>query len=279
MEFLTRDHVNEVADKMLRTGGIYRYLHPTAVPYIIEILTPYANIISEAQQIDDLGAWIKAYHDDISGSIRLKLLKAINTGIDDIRIVQSDVVDVLIIHLITMGEERALHYGSVVILPWDIAESGIILRRKNLQEMFPDITDQLPVTFMVENNAFVHNVTEEFVAGLVDTYLATGKYPPLIMIYGKELPFDYTWTFHDYTREELQFHELKDRRHNAEGRYQYTAWYKLNQEQKSKLPENDRAFNTMDYLQGATTAAQWQELDVHSLIYKVTNRRYQELAF
>lgn len=271
MEFLTPDRVNEVADKMLRKGGIYRYLHPTAVPYIVEILTPHVRVIDRAQSRGDLIDWIDSYSPVGELNVRTAIQDISN---DNVLKMKSRVVKMLIKFVVMAGEILALRHGSLLIVPWDIAAKLKSFDKRLARGLFPEVTDYLKVIFLVEDGAFRHEVTEEFVAGLIDGYLAAEGHVPLIFFDNQELTFDYTWTYRDPRHSGPLFTPVKIRRHEwIRGKYQ--AFYKTS----TKLPDRMRGFNTPDYLQGARTATQWMGVDIHSFMVSVTDKARNKQTF
>lgn len=130
-----------------------------------------------------------------------------------------------------LNEEQGRELANI----WELAK----YRNDELTHLFGPATDKLPIVVSVHINTFQHVFTEDFTYGIL---AGIGDIP------------DIQLSFMDiaFTRKDL-FDEWQLR-----NRYEYR--YNV------QVRDYNFPFNTPDFIQGATTAALWLNVDPHTII-------------
>jgi hypothetical protein len=143
------------------------------------------------------------------------------------------------------------------LMPWGVKE-GIQRQGAGLVTVTDDNT--LPVTIRLGGKDYIHNLTQDFVAGLQDYYRYAGDTIG-VLVSGTALETHY-----------LRDHESQYNSYQADNG-KIDIPYRVTFIQPGQDPGDGdaRAFTSLDYIRGATTAALWRGEDVHT---RVSNLRH-----
>ena len=248
-------------------------LDDTTLAYLRSLLTPYASAIEPATSEESVLNWIDAaFFGELAKHGRAEAQKALAKQEDDddatrLAAVKTATVEYLLAEMIELAGNRARDYRSGQILPWDVRYT--IFHDEELSRMFPGNEFTLPVQVTVSGQTFTHELSADFVAGLFAFYRADGSMPPVTTLFGEQLRSTF----------DLDYVDPEDGEVVPDGRYaddnDYNS-YSIN------VGDELYTFNTLDYIRGLSTAAQWLNKDVHSLasgLQDVSADPPQELTF
>lgn len=223
---------------------------PTSVAYIQFILTPYAEAIEQASDIEILINWIEsAYPGDLSKHGHSEAIKAYqNTEGDEITRMAAarfNAINYLIDEILELGGYVTKDTRDERILPWDIKRA--MGNDEELKIMIADPDSKtLPIFVTIGAQNFEHLLSSELVAGIQDYYRLRGDNISMSM-FGVMLSTDYLAS-------------------------EYGRFYEENNDTTYSvmIAGITRKFNTPDYITGAKTAAQWRNEDIHQYVTDLT---------
>ena len=227
-------------------------LHPTSIGYIQNLITPYAQILDQANSVKDVTDWIpkalpllvSPISVDIAVDKLVKLKGGIKEGTEFVQLAKNTVVNILIGTIISSVDNDIIFYKSDnMILPWDIKESMFF--HNNLLESFGIVKgdNKLPVEIIIDNKSYEHQLTEEFTMGLL-LYSLVAQKPIHIKLFGIPLSYDYFL--------------------NPQGnRYTKFCSDARRTEYSVVIGGVNYCFITPDFMQGIATGASWYNDDHH----------------
>jgi hypothetical protein len=241
MEALTDDNIHRVHDQL----PVKLDLDATTVAYLRTILIPYAQA---AEQATTLESWFPQV---FTATFVEQAHYWIEKGPEELRLPTADaltnarkaVIDFLIDSTLYLATDKAQSAGSNVVLPWDV-HAGIV-GDMDSRLIFGVTGVQLPVIVRIGGTDFEHTLSEEFVAGILESSHTGGR---TVKVYMFGVPLGA---------------QAFDQRHDPAN----ALPYRITLTHSNK----DRAFATPDYLTGVATAAQWRGEDFHT---SVTDLRY-----
>ena len=231
---------------------IWAMLHATdnmnlaTIVYIQSLLQPYSDAIQNAINLDQINTWMyQALPEKIANNINAVLndtldqmvmpAALIGKGIGTDKLVstaKSIIIELLIQALVDPT------YIDTLQTPWDIAKR--INDDPDLLQLFGPQPAQLPVTVMVNGIAFTHNMSLEFIAGLLLFVTVSGAHFSPITIFG---------------------HPVDD--HDIMSRFIFNA-YSPTKYTITAINKKVYGFDTTGFMQGVATGAQWAGVDHHN---------------
>lgn len=181
MDVLTYENVSKLINNFNNNNNLI--WDQTSIAYILNLVIPYGLASEPATDIESIVEWIPTTFLD---NLANELLWALNDEKLDLDGAKITVIETLI-KLIYDTIIRKLENNNLkTILPWDI--QYILANDPEFADAFGlgSEYNTLPVGMVFGPDVFVHNVTEEFITGLVIFSSASDFNFPIYM-YGKEL--------------------------------------------------------------------------------------------
>jgi hypothetical protein len=216
----------------------------TASAYIRELLTPYAEAVDQATSTESVRAWINQVYPP-------RLAQGAQEWVDKARYL-SDAAREAIAYVVAELLHAAQPYTIGVMVPWNV-KRGLRQARATPGSVADLVTvtadDTLPVTIRLNGQDHLHQLSQDFVAGLQDYYRYAGGTVE-VLVAGVPLS-TYYLTDESSPYDESDAIELP---------------YRVTFIQPGQDPEDgdERVFSSLDYIQGAATAALWLGQDFHT---------------
>jgi hypothetical protein len=240
--------------------------------YVRSVIKPYVDVLSQVDinefdiAVGALKPWIESV---LPGDNGTRLTDALTKGdiasllifneneaedIDpiykpstDVNIIKKQIVTYIGNLLLFGATENDIDLPNV----WKLAK----YRDNGLSQIFGEATDKLPISVMFEANSYQHLLTEDFTYGLlVGLSVCDNSDQPKFVVNLLGVNFDKT---------EIQ-KELELRR-KSKHKYQVL------------IGEIEFPFNTPDFIQGVSTAAQWHNVDPHQIVTNLKDLENEKL--
>lgn len=200
---------------------------PFTQTYVNLLVKPYIDALSHANSKEGLLEWLPLvfeadYLEDTLDAV---------TNAEDLETARNEIVNIMIESLIDEAGQTA----GEVITPWDIANA----RDPQLTKLFGGPSKLLPVNVTVGPNVYTHNLSQDFVYGILNVLVDNKHFN--ITLNGTQIPLE----------------EIK---------LNYIAPKDDGVAYKAVLPQGAVFFNSPDVIQGVMTAAQWINTDAHTFV-------------
>ena len=265
MNMLTFNIISQIGSETRRD---VTYI-PATIGYIQVLLTPYAEAIEQEQNVESIRQWVRLI---FKGELIRTALASLDEAIDfenmihghdhHIALVKAAVIENIINEIMDASAAAALSIpGNRLVLPWNVYDA--ISTDTELSEtfsMFPINPILLPVTIIIGGESFTHNLSEEFVLGLLVFSSETGSNYGVIM-FGSQL------STKDIVGEQ---DHIGIYRNIA---YINRIYYGLDPLQYilTTIDKRRYTFQTADFLQGFATGAMWMNVDHHNYWEQLTS--------
>lgn len=269
MNILTLEQITRIAHEVQPDMT----LHPTTSAYATALVRPYAEPLENAQ-IDGIKLWLpQALPGELAKHANAEMTKAITKKTAELNAAAAAAKGVELLEeeeqynetapeVAAVGKEAVIEYivaeifelagnyvrerYSTVIWPWDV--QAAVGADEELDKMLGVTKDrnQLPVVVTVGPQKFTHNVTLEFVAGLVlflDKSVGNHDFPLTLF----DVPLAPATV--PLTPEQDERFEFRE---------------DLNQAFSVVVKDMKYGFDTPDFMQGFATGAQWTKVDHHT---------------
>ena len=236
--------------------------HPTTIAYIQTLLTPYAEALEPAQDVESIRQWVPlAFKGELINHALSEMNKAIEAAeannTDALSAGKVAAIEHLVAEIIEISGNNARQFEATIVLPWDVQAS--VSDDIELSEML-NITkgdNRLPVTVTIGPQSFTHMLTRDFTVGLLAFSLAAGVDFNITMF---ETPFSADYFVED------------DDKHTG---YVYYDGLALQSMFTVDINGKTYTFITPDFMQGFATGASWSGVD-HHVYWSELTRHFNE---
>lgn len=252
MQVLTNEFLGHI---VVEIGGWAQYYDFT-LGYLRSLLTPYAQALEPVADLASLEAWIPqalpgelAKHAVTEMNKALAKMPAEAIESEKARSAAAAVIEYLAAEVIELADSYAReHHENWVVLPWDI-QAAVSADAELSQLLGVTTPGKLPVT-VTFGSEFTHELSQDFWAGLMlyqSPSYANKTFK--VSMFGAEVPtdilagLDNSVTRYDCVNDLWSLHRLV------------------------LTDDSTLQFDSLDFLQGITTAASWLSDDYHA--YKV----------
>jgi hypothetical protein len=229
---------------------------PETISYLHQLLFPYMEAMVYAPDQKSLEDWVNQVFDGrtldrIENSISNSKIKMRNlASTNDIK---EAIISGLLDTIFYEADARGNSYDSI-IHPWIIKGSMESENRHDIAKYFGIVINEdsptvLPVTVTIGDNHYVHDMSFEFVLGIIAFYHFLNQPHPLSM-FGS--------TFSTY----LQF--VRDKISHDTNQAGYTV----------TVGNISYDFYDIDFMRGLLTAALWTNIDPHAYITNLVENKY-----
>jgi len=194
--------------------------------YLNNMLKPYEDALAPATEVDQINLWIPQIFQEKD----LKNVQKAIHGKVDIEDIKQAIVNFISGHLLSI-----IKVEPKMITPWDLAGTRDALTTK----LFGPGNSEIPIEVTVGPTTYIHFLSEEFTFGLLNILDTNPSY--LITVGGTKIKSD------DIKRN-------YDPVNATEFKYEITT------------PLGLTRFYTPDFIQGIMTAAQWLNINAHTLV-------------
>lgn len=200
--------------------------------YVNELIKPYMNVLIQADSKESIMNWIPMV---FIGDYQREILEAVNLA-SDTDTARNEVIRVMVEKMLSLADKTAIG----VITPWDISKS----RDEQLTTLFGPISEQLPIQVTVGSNVYTHNLSQDFLFGLLNMLHGNPEY--LFRVGDHPITLNIIMNSYDVN---------DDRKRTS-----YLA----------QLPQGEFAFSSSEVIQGLVTASEWLNIDPHSYVKDLT---------
>lgn len=247
MNVLTPENIEAIGNQVHPDSKV----HPTSAAYIKFLVEPYAKAI-ETATVDGIQQWLPlAFPGEMAKHARTAADKMLTVGpplkpekFDEVY--RSSVIDYLVAEILELAGNNSKDERDPTILPWDVQKG--IGNDDELSQMFGIAKDQnqLPVEVEIGTQTFTHQLTLEFVAGLLLSGEAVPDLVLAVSVFG--VPFNASYIVPNGKEgEEENYNRFSERRDEK----QYTVL----------SVGGEYGFDTPDFMQGFATVAMWDNVD------------------
>lgn len=218
MNALTADNIRNSANLV----GLHE-LSGDVVANIIAMLTPYASALEAATTLQSISDWIGEVFPSSLNESLMETVSLVSQERKDVSACVFYVMDDLTAEIVSRIQEMQSRY----ITPWTVRQS-----LNTLPTLFGS-SDTVSITVSMGPQEFTHDITEEFVTGLLALYGAAQQ-PVRLTVYGRML--SYLPLLQAYTESKPSVYTVK-------------------------LSSVTYFFDTLDFMHGVNTAALWLNVD------------------
>lgn len=246
-----------LTDAFLREQS--RAAHPdqipdeTALAYVRALLDPLERELLQMNDIPEMTVWVeRTLPSNLAKHANPILMQEVQAGNGQKHAFISEFLRYIAREILEAAGHEAINSSSRQILPWDVRTA--IYRDSDLNQIFPGNEYTLPVQVKISGQIFNHEMSHDLAAGILDFIevleQSNTQVPPVeITIFGGDL----SQHFNQYFLDEDGF-DIEENR-GANGEYvMYLAG------------RGQLRFNSLEYLQGMSTAAQWMGADIHDWV-------------
>ena len=256
MSILTDKFLRETVHFRKAESLFYGVVDSSTLDYIRQLIQPYENKLKQSKDIQAISQILMIDFPESNLEIRRdgfaesnKQKKGLLPGFSEKNAFIKGVLESIIELLISLAIEVSRGYYSNQVLPWDVRE--VISQDEELSQLFPGDPQNLPVQISANGQTFEHQMSRNLAAGIMDFYYFLRQdgqpvSPPIIFIGRGQLRDDFN---RGYTDNGQLFEETR----GENGPFIMTF-----------RNSGSIRFDSLEYLQGMQTAAQWSGIDIHS---------------
>jgi len=251
MDVLTFNGIKEIASAY---HGYY--FHDSTIAYIQELLRPFVEAMEHATTSNQILDWLPMAFGNLVGGWLIEVVEEEVRNITNINNVKSSVVNTLIETLVEMSSRNARSFNDYTVFPWDIID-GLTYGSDTNKELGRILgivgIRTMPVTITVGLQDFTHDLTLEFVAGLL-VFSLSSNHEFNIRLLG--YPVSQNWMLAGNNR----FTDIRNKNLFTPafpGSYTVPATYTV------EVNNTIYAFTSTDFMRGFSTGAQWLGVNHH----------------